>query len=351
MNENFKVELNRFLDIGRKKGNVNEEDIYFRLMKYDASKDEINEFIDTIEKNGIKIIKSHEEDVAKEDLDEIITQVSVDDPVKTYLKDIGKVPLLSGDEEIELAKRMAEGDEAAKAKLSESNLRLVVSIAKRYVSRSNMQFLDLIQEGNIGLLKAVEKFDFTKGFRFSTYATWWIRQAITRAIADQARTIRVPVHMVETINRLTRTTRTLIQKLGRDPTASEIASAMGLTEARVAEIQKIALDPISLETTIGDEEDSKISDFIEDETAVSPLEATSQVLLREQLLSVIETLTPREQKVIRMRYGLDNSHPRTLEEVGKEFNVTRERIRQIEAKALRKLRHPNRSKKLVDFRS
>ena len=351
MNENFKVELNRFLDIGRKKGNVNEEDIYFRLMKYDASKDEINEFIDTIKKNGIKIIKSHEEDVAKEDLDEIITQVSVDDPVKTYLKDIGKVPLLTGDEEIELAKRMAEGDEAAKAKLSESNLRLVVSIAKRYVSRSNMQFLDLIQEGNIGLLKAVEKFDFTKGFRFSTYATWWIRQSITRAIADQARTIRVPVHMVETINRLTRTTRTLIQKLGRDPTASEIASAMGLTEARVAEIQKIALDPISLETTIGDEEDSKISDFIEDETAVSPLEATSQVLLREQLLSVIETLTPREQKVIRMRYGLDNSHPRTLEEVGKEFNVTRERIRQIEAKALRKLRHPNRSKKLVDFRS
>lgn len=351
MNENFKVELNRFLDIGRKKGNVNEEDIYFRLMKYDASKDEINEFIDTIEKNGIKIIKSHEEDVAKEELDEIITQVSVDDPVKTYLKDIGKVPLLTGDEEIELAKRMAEGDEAAKAKLSESNLRLVVSIAKRYVSRSNMQFLDLIQEGNIGLLKAVEKFDFTKGFRFSTYATWWIRQSITRAIADQARTIRVPVHMVETINRLTRTTRTLIQKLGRDPTASEIASAMGLTEARVAEIQKIALDPISLETTIGDEEDSKISDFIEDETAVSPLEATSQVLLREQLLSVIETLTPREQKVIRMRYGLDNSHPRTLEEVGKEFNVTRERIRQIEAKALRKLRHPNRSKKLVDFRS
>lgn len=351
MNENFKVELNRFLDIGRKKGNVNEEDIYFRLMKYDASKDEINEFIDTIEKNGIKIIKSHEEDVAKEDLEEIITQVSVDDPVKTYLKDIGKVPLLTGDEEIELAKRMAEGDEAAKAKLSESNLRLVVSIAKRYVSRSNMQFLDLIQEGNIGLLKAVEKFDFTKGFRFSTYATWWIRQSITRAIADQARTIRVPVHMVETINRLTRTTRTLIQKLGRDPTASEIANAMGLTEARVAEIQKIALDPISLETTIGDEEDSKISDFIEDETAVSPLEATSQVLLREQLLSVIETLTPREQKVIRMRYGLDNSHPRTLEEVGKEFNVTRERIRQIEAKALRKLRHPNRSKKLVDFRS
>lgn len=351
MNENFKVELNRFLDIGRKKGNVNEEDVYFRLMKYDASRDEINEFLETIEKNGIRIIKQAEDAVGKEDLEEIITQVSVDDPVKTYLKDIGKVPLLTGDEEIELAKRMVEGDAEARAKLSESNLRLVVSIAKRYVSRSNMQFLDLIQEGNIGLLKAVEKFDYTKGFRFSTYATWWIRQSITRAIADQARTIRVPVHMVETINRLTRTTRALIQKLGRDPTASEIAQAMGVTEARVAEIQKIALDPISLETTIGDEEDSKISDFIEDESALSPLEATSQVLLREQLLSVIETLTPREQKVIRMRYGLDNSHPRTLEEVGKEFNVTRERIRQIEAKALRKLRHPNRSKKLSDFRS
>ena len=351
MDEKFKVELNRFLEVGRKKGNVNEEDIYFRLMKYDASRDDINEFVDEIEKNGIRVIRASEEDLSKESLDDIIVQVNVDDPVKMYLKDIGKVPLLSSDEEIDLAKRMAEGDQAAKAKLSESNLRLVVSIAKRYVSRSNMQFLDLIQEGNIGLLKAVEKFDFTKGFRFSTYATWWIRQSITRAIADQARTIRVPVHMVETINKLTRVTRQLIQKLGRDPTVSEIATAMGLSEERVMEIQRIAMDPISLETTIGDEEDSKISDFIEDETAQSPLEAAAQKLLREQLLSVIETLTPREQKVIRMRYGLDNSHPRTLEEVGKEFNVTRERIRQIEAKALRKLRHPNRSKKLVDYRS
>ena len=351
MDEKFKVELNRFLEVGRKKGNVNEEDIYFRLMKYDASRDDINEFVDEIEKNGIRVIRASEEDLSKESLDDIIVQVNVDDPVKMYLKDIGKVPLLSSDEEIDLAKRMAEGDQAAKAKLSESNLRLVVSIAKRYVSRSNMQFLDLIQEGNIGLLKAVEKFDFTKGFRFSTYATWWIRQSITRAIADQARTIRVPVHMVETINKLTRVTRQLIQKLGRDPTVSEIAAAMGVSEERVMEIQRIAMDPISLETTIGDEEDSKISDFIEDETAQSPLEAAAQKLLREQLLSVIETLTPREQKVIRMRYGLDNSHPRTLEEVGKEFNVTRERIRQIEAKALRKLRHPNRSKKLVDYRS
>ena len=339
------------MEVGRKKGMVNEEDIYFRLIKHDASRDDINEFIAEIEKNGIRVIKAAEEDVSKENLDDIIVQVNVDDPVKMYLKDIGKVPLLSSDEEIELAKKMMEGDPAAKAKLSESNLRLVVSIAKRYVSRSNMQFLDLIQEGNIGLLKAVEKFDHTKGFRFSTYATWWIRQSITRAIADQARTIRVPVHMVETINKLTRVTRTLIQKLGRDPTTSEIASAMNLPEERIMEIQRIAMDPISLETTIGDEEDSKISDFIEDDSAQSPLEAASQSLLREQLLSVIETLTPREQKVIRMGYGLDNSHARTLEEVGKEFNVTRERIRQIEAKALRKLRHPNRSKKLTDYRS
>ena len=351
MEEKFKPELNRFLEVGRKKGMVNEEDIYFRLIKHDASRDDINEFVSEIEKNGIRVIKAAEEDVSKENLEDIIVQVSVDDPVKMYLKDIGKVPLLSSDEEIELAKKMMDGDAAAKAKLSESNLRLVVSIAKRYVSRSNMQFLDLIQEGNIGLLKAVEKFDHTKGFRFSTYATWWIRQSITRAIADQARTIRVPVHMVETINRLTRVTRSLIQKLGRDPTSSEIAAAMGIPEERIMEIQRIAMDPISLETTIGDEEDSKISDFIEDESAVSPLEAASQSLLREQLLSVVETLTPREQKVIRMRYGLDNSHPRTLEEVGKEFNVTRERIRQIEAKALRKLRHPNRSKKLTDYRS
>lgn len=351
MEEKFQTELNRFLEVGRKKGMINEEDIYFRLIKHDASKDDINEFIEKIEKSGIRVIRSAEEDLSKESIEDIIVQVNVDDPVKMYLKDIGKVPLLSSEEEIELAKRMMEGDQTAKAKLSESNLRLVVSIAKRYVSRSNMQFLDLIQEGNIGLLKAVEKFDHTKGFRFSTYATWWIRQSITRAIADQARTIRVPVHMVETINKLTRVTRTLIQKLGRDPTTEEIATTMGISEERVMEIQKIAMDPISLETTIGDEEDSKISDFIEDDTVQSPLEVTAQKLLREQLLSVIETLTPREQKVIRMRYGLDNSHPRTLEEVGKEFNVTRERIRQIEAKALRKLRHPNRSKKLIDYRT
>lgn len=350
MEEKMLAEFNRFLDIGRKKRRINEEDVYYRLLKHDASKEEIEEFISNIEKNGIKIIRAKDDDVEKDNIDEIITQVNVNDPVKMYLKDIGKVPLLTADEEVELAKRMLKGDDRARAKLSEANLRLVVSIAKRYVSRSNMQFLDLIQEGNLGLLKAVEKFDHTKGFRFSTYATWWIRQSITRAIADQARTIRVPVHMVETINKLSRMTRTLIQKLGRDPTAAEIAEAMGLTEERVSEIQQIAIDPISLETTIGEDEDSKISDLIEDETAKSPLDAAAQILLREQLMAVIETLTPREQKVIRMRYGLDNNHPRTLEEVGREFNVTRERIRQIEQKALKKLKNPSRSKKLIDFR-
>ncbi|MDD4110306.1 MAG: RNA polymerase sigma factor RpoD [Clostridia bacterium] len=351
MDAKFIPELNRFLDTGRKKGMINEADICFRLIKFfDASRVEIDEFLEEIEKNGIKILKTKEDTLNKEELEEIIVQINVDDPVKMYLKDIGKVPLLTGDEEVDLAKKMLDGDEFAKAKLSESNLRLVVSIAKRYVSRSNMQFLDLIQEGNLGLLKAVEKFDYTKGFRFSTYATWWIRQSITRAIADQARTIRIPVHMVETINKLARITRGLIQKLGRDPTITEISEAIGLPEERIAEIQQIAIDPISLETTIGDEDDSKISDLIEDETVQSPLEAAEQILLREQLLSVIETLTPREQKVIRMRYGLDNNHPRTLEEVGREFNVTRERIRQIEAKALRKLKNPSRSKKLSDFR-
>ena len=296
---------------------------------------------------GIKIIKAKEQDVEKESMEDIIAEVNVDDAVKMYLKDIGKVPLLTGEEEIDLAKRMLDGDMYAKNKLSESNLRLVVSIAKRYVGKTSMQFLDLIQEGNIGLLKAVEKFDYTKGFRFSTYATWWIRQSITRAIADQARTIRIPVHMVETINKLNRTTRQLLQKFGRDPTTAEIAEAMGVTEDKVSEVQRIAQDPISLESSIGEEQDSKIQDIVEDENALSPMEVTEQTLLKEQLLAVIETLTPREQKVIRLRYGLDDGHPRTLEEVGREFNVTRERIRQIEAKALRKLRQPSRSKRLL----
>ena len=274
--------------------------------------------------------------------------VSVEDPVRMYLKEIGKVPLLNANEEIELAKKMEEGDEEAKKKLAEANLRLVVSIAKRYVGRG-MLFLDLIQEGNLGLIKAVEKFDYRKGYKFSTYATWWIRQAITRAIADQARTIRIPVHMVETINKLIRVSRQLLQDLGREPTPEEIAEAMDLSVERVCEILKISQEPVSLETPIGEEEDSHLGDFIQDENVPAPAEAAAFTMLREQLEEVLDTLTEREQKVLRLRFGLDDGHARTLEEVGKEFNVTRERIRQIEAKALRKLRHPSRSRKLRDY--
>ena len=301
----------------KKKGSINSETLYDVLEKYDATPMELEE-------------------------------VNMDDPVKMYLKDIGKVPLLAADEEIELAKKMLDGDEESKRKLSEANLRLVVSIAKRYMGRG-MLFLDLIQEGNLGLMKAVEKFDYQKGFKFSTYATWWIRQAITRAIADQARTIRIPVHMVETINKQIRVSRTLLQEFGREPTPEEIAKYMGISEDKVREIQKIAQDPVSLETPIGEEEDSHLGDFLEDETSTAPSDMVAFTLLKEQLIGVLDTLTPREEKVLRLRYGIDDGRPRTLEEVGKEFNVTRERIRQIEAKALRKLRHPSRSKRLKDF--
>ena len=347
MNEKMEIEIKKLIENGTKKGSINEDDIYFRLMKFEATAEQLQEVIKRIEGLGIKVIKNTPESFANLD---IVGEVNVNDPVKVYLKEIGKTQLLSAEEELELAKRCSDGDPVAAKKLSESNLRLVVSIAKRYMGRSNMHLLDLIQEGNIGLLKAVEKFDYSKGFRFSTYATWWIRQSITRAMADLARTIRIPVHMVETIHKLYRTTKVLFQKLGRTPTSAELASAMGVSEAKVAEIQRIAQDPISLENPVGEEEDSKIADFIEDESIKSPTETATENMLREQLNAILETLTPREQKVIKLRYGLEDSHTRTLEEVGKEFNVTRERIRQIEAKALRKLRHPTRAKRLVDYK-
>ncbi len=342
------VELKRIIEMAQKKGSINEDDVYGRLFKYDVSVDDIKYFLDQMEQRGIKIIKAAEEDISKEDFGNIVSGIS-DDPVKMYLKDIGKVPLLTNEEETELAKRIYEGDEYAKAKFCESNLRLVVSVAKKWVSKTPLSFLDLIQEGNIGLLKAIEKFDYSKGYKFSTYATWWIKQAITRAIADQSRTIRIPVHMVETINKFGRVSRQLTQKLCREPSIAEIAEAMELPEAKVVEIQKIAQDPVSLETPVGEEDDSKMADFIEDDNAKSPLDFTAHTMLREQLLAVLDTLTPREQEVIRQRYGLNDGRPKTLEEVGREFRVTRERIRQIEAKALRKLKHPNRSKRLVDF--
>ena len=295
------------------------------------------------------IVLTDEDDVDMEKIDLSVPDgISIEDPVRMYLKEIGKVPLLSADEEVELAKRMAEGDEDAKKRLAEANLRLVVSIAKRYVGRG-MLFLDLIQECNLGLIKAVEKFDYHKGFKFSTYATWWIRQAITRAIADQARTIRIPVHMVETINKLIRVSRQLLQELGREPTPEEIAAELDMPVERVREILKISQEPVSLETPIGEEEDSHLGDFIQDDNVPVPAEAAAQTLLKEQLDEVLDTLTEREQKVLRLRFGMDDGRARTLEEVGKEFDVTRERIRQIEAKALRKLRHPSRSRKLRDY--
>ena len=324
---------------------VTYEEVEAKLEKADLSPEQNAEIYKALESNGITLVDSVSRN---SDLYRSVADVAIDDPVKMYLKDIGKVPLLSPDEEADLARRMLEGDEEAKQRLSEANLRLVVSIAKRYVGRG-MLFLDLIQEGNLGLMKAVEKFDHTKGFKFSTYATWWIRQAITRAIADQARTIRIPVHMVETINRQVRAQRALLQELGREPTPEEIAHYMGISTEKVIEIQKIAQDPVSLETPIGEEEDSHLMDFIEDNKTIAPSDVAAQTMLREQLISALHKLTPREEKVIRLRYGLDDGRQRTLEEVGKEFNVTRERIRQIEAKALRKLRNPSKSKKLRDY--
>ena len=335
-----------FVNTYKPKGSIGSDTLCDKLEKIDIDSTQMEEIYKGLEENGIKIVDDYEKD--KELYDQLLKEISMDDPVKMYLKDIGKVPLLSADDEIELARKMMDGDESAKRELSVANLRLVVSIAKRYVGRG-MQFLDLIQEGNLGLMKAVEKFDYQKGFKFSTYATWWIRQAITRAIADQARTIRIPVHMVETINKVVRVQRLLLQQYGREPTPEEIAKEMGIPEQRVVEIQKISQDLVSLETPIGEEEDSHLGDFIEDEQALAPTDVVASNLLKEQLLEILDTLTPREEKVLRLRYGLDDGKPRTLEEVGKEFNVTRERIRQIEAKALRKLRHPTRSKRLKEF--
>ena len=410
MNIEKKAFYKELLELGKSKGTLTNREIMDILDEVALDPEQIEKLYDMLEEQGIEIIEDSVDDM--EDITNIVQIVEqkdeengtvpaeehtlVDDPVKVYLKEIGKVPLLSGEEEIELAKRMLRGSEAekmlrlmkvkkeggevleeeqldfetlpdefsaeeiefynkeiaagerAKQRLSEANLRLVVSIAKRYVGRG-MHFLDLIQEGNLGLIKAVEKFDYEKGYKFSTYATWWIRQAITRAIADQARTIRIPVHMVETINRVMRVSRQLVQELGRDPTSEEIAREINQPEEKVREILKIALDPVSLETPIGEEEDSHLGDFIPDDDIPAPVEATSQIMLREQLVEVLSTLTPREAKVLELRFGLRDGRQRTLEEVGKEFNVTRERIRQIESKALRKLRHPSRSRKLKDF--
>lgn len=345
--------VKQLIDKGRKAGILTYKEIMDALEDVDISPEQIEKVYEILESMNIEVINDEEdfnpEQILEEDLDLTLPEgISIDDPVRMYLKEIGKVPLLSAEEEIELAKRIEQGDQEAKKKLAEANLRLVVSIAKRYVGRG-MLFLDLIQEGNLGLLKAVEKFDFSKGFKFSTYATWWIRQAITRAIADQARTIRIPVHMVETINKLIRVSRNLLQELGREPSAEEIAKEMNMEVEKVREIMKIAQEPVSLETPIGEEEDSHLGDFIPDEDAPAPAEAAAYTMLKEQLMDVLDTLTPREEKVLRLRFGLDDGRARTLEEVGKEFKVTRERIRQIEAKALRKLRHPSRSKKLKDY--
>ena len=349
------AKIEALIEMGKSKGVLTYKEVMDTLDELELDSEQIERIYDRFEALNIDVVEEMEiPDDITSDISELESDlgstegVAIDDPVRMYLKEIGKVPLLSAAEEIEIAKRMADGDQDAKKQLAEANLRLVVSVAKRYVGRG-MLFLDLIQEGNLGLIKAVEKFDYRKGYKFSTYATWWIRQAITRAIADQARTIRIPVHMVETINKLIRVNRQLLQEYGREPRPDEIAREMGISEEKVREIIKVAQEQVSLETPIGEEEDSHLGDFIPDDDAPAPAEVAAFTLLKEQLMEVLDTLTPREEKVLRLRFGLDDGKARTLEEVGREFNVTRERIRQIEAKALRKLRHPSRSKKLKDF--
>ena len=353
--EAMAARVRELIETGKSKGVLTYKEIVELLGDIELDSEQFDRILDTLSSLNIEVVKDDAlpepaviAETPEEEIDISVPEgISIDDPVRMYLKEIGKVPLLSADEEIELAKRMEEGDVEAKKRLSEANLRLVVSIAKRYVGRG-MLFLDLIQEGNLGLIKAVEKFDYRKGYKFSTYATWWIRQAITRAIADQARTIRIPVHMVETINKLIRVSRQLLQEYGREPLPEEIAEEMGISEDKVREIIKIAQEPVSLETPIGEEEDSNLGDFIPDDDAPAPADAAAFTLLKEQLMSVLSTLTPREEMVLKLRFGLEDGRARTLEEVGREFKVTRERIRQIEAKALRKLRHPSRSRKLKD---
>ena len=353
--EVMEARVRELIETGKSKGVLTYKEIVEMLGDVELDSEQFDRILDTLSGLNIDVVKDEAipeanpiPDIAEEEIDISVPEgISIDDPVRMYLKEIGKVPLLTADEEIELAKRMEQGDEEAKKRLSEANLRLVVSIAKRYVGRG-MLFLDLIQEGNLGLIKAVEKFDYRKGYKFSTYANWWIRQAITRAIADQARTIRIPVHMVETINKLIRVSRQLLQEYGREPQPEEIAEVMGIPEDKVREIIKIAQEPVSLETPIGEEEDSHLGDFIPDDDAPAPADAAAFTLLKEQLMNVLSTLTPREEMVLKLRFGLEDGRARTLEEVGREFKVTRERIRQIEAKALRKLRHPSRSRKLKD---